>query len=105
LEKVLLEAYGTPSVSDLSPISDVGAALHDISGHPVVSAEAAPDSSVSAMSAPVEVPNRSRIGQFSALLALPAGAAAYFAWRRTKKRPNPEPVYPALSLGVSDVLV
>lgn len=54
---------------------------------------------------PVETPNRSDIGPLPALLALPMGIAAYFGWRRMKKRPNPKPVYPALSFAVSDVLV
>lgn len=128
---MLLEAYGKPPVPDSIPISGADHALHGVSGQPGVFTDAIPDSPVSALPAPVEAPSRPRIGQFAALLALPAGIAAYFGWRRMRKRPKSEPpavpaangirepisadvavpvsdlepVYPALSLGVSDVLV
>lgn len=126
---MLLEAYGNPPVSDSVPVSDSFGARPEVSGQSNVSSTDGLDAPVSTDAAPDKTPNR--IGHLTALLALPAGIAAYFGWRRMKKRPKSEPpavpgvngsdksaisdvvvspsesepVYPALSLGVSDVLV
>ncbi|MFB0965265.1 MAG: hypothetical protein QMC36_06340 [Patescibacteria group bacterium] len=114
LEKILLEAYGgdvIPAESHLtqSPLGTEPFPMPDVPGDPVFDSPMLPPDADS-------VPeNATHLGKWAALLAIPAGIAGYFGYRKAKKF-RKEPVaqvsevrlgaaYPALTFAASDVLV